>query len=238
MTSVRLSFRSSSDSIRSHSGSEIVRWTKSWYRPAEMTNRTVPIRKISMIETVSAMSDLARGGRHVARPDQVEDDGRDPQQPEDLEGGRRRERAEHGEDDQEPAGSQDVTDHGLPIVPEPTDLPCGCRGRSGRSSTVRAASSALEQASLRGGEFRIGQHPLAVQVRQCLQPVGQRRAGRFDRRRYADGPARRFRSGRRRRGWRMEDPFARRVDPDLSPELLDARLVRLEGRSPASGRPW
>jgi hypothetical protein len=43
----------------SQPGSEIPLWTNSWYRPAEMTNRTVPIRKMSMIETVSAMSDLA-----------------------------------------------------------------------------------------------------------------------------------------------------------------------------------
>ena len=59
MTSVRLSLRSSSDSILSQPGSEIPWWTNSWYRPAEMTNRTVPIRKMSMIATVSAMSDLA-----------------------------------------------------------------------------------------------------------------------------------------------------------------------------------
>src|SRR4051794_25010321 len=59
MTSVRLSFRSSSDSIRSQLGSEIPRCTNSWYNPAEMTNRTVPIRKMSMIATVSAIRDLA-----------------------------------------------------------------------------------------------------------------------------------------------------------------------------------
>src|SRR5436190_7785112 len=59
MTSVRLSLRSSSDSIFSHVGSPTSRCTNSWYRPAEITNRTVPIKKMSMIATVFAMRPLA-----------------------------------------------------------------------------------------------------------------------------------------------------------------------------------
>ena len=59
MTSVRLSLRSSSDSILSHVGSPTSRCTNSWYNPAEITNRTVPIRKMSMIATVFAIRPLA-----------------------------------------------------------------------------------------------------------------------------------------------------------------------------------
>ena len=125
MTSVRLSFRSSSDSIRSQSGKGDRPLDEELVQAGRDDEQDRPDQED--IDDRDRVRDqrLGRGGRHVARPDQVEDDGRDAQQAEDLEGGRRRERAEHGEDDQESAGSQDVTDHGLPIVPEPTDPPRG-----------------------------------------------------------------------------------------------------------------
>ena len=137
MTSVRLSFRSSSDSIRSQSGKGDRPLDEELVQAGRDDEQDGPDQED--IDDRDRVRDqrLGRGGRHVTSPDQVEDDGRDAQQAEDLEGGRRRERAEHGEDDQESAGSQDVTDHGLPIVPEPTDPPRGVARPARDAGTVR-----------------------------------------------------------------------------------------------------